>query len=502
MSDDSALQSSARAERDLGVAVGGWTAGLGFAIGCLLLLVDVALGGRSLRLSLYTYVAVPAVIGLGLAIVAVALLVGRLRGRHRSLDSWPGLGRRRGRVLLGAGLAAVAISVLAGWRGVRFSESDGFCGVMCHQVMTPEARGHRAGVHRDTRCAECHVADGVGGFVRAKLYGLEEAYLVVSGSYRTPIATPVSGLPPVADTCAACHHPARPVDDPPQRVRRHYGFDDASTPYLCEMRMKLGGDDPTTGEPGGIHWHASPQVVVRYYAADRERSQIPWIEVDDGSGQPRVYRRGEAEPPASAGLRVMDCTDCHNRTGHDFGSPAEAVDAALAAGALDPGWPAIKRVVVAAVSARYPDLVSARREIDAALRSRYRVAGDVTEQRLAAAIATAIDIYQRSSFPGFGVDAASYPDQMGHLSWPGCFRCHDGEHRDADGEAVSGDCQTCHEILHQARGDAIDAPADRHPQPFQHPGADPDLHVGVLCTDCHGDPASAPAPAPVPVPAP
>jgi hypothetical protein len=47
------------------------------------------------------------------------------------------------------------------------------------------------------------------------------------------------------------------------------------------------------------------------------------------------------------------------------------------------------------------------------------------------------------------VTAATYPDHMGHLDFPGCFRCHDGGHfLVEDGVAttktIPSTCNTCH----------------------------------------------------------
>jgi hypothetical protein len=46
-----------------------------------------------------------------------------------------------------------------------------------------------------------------------------------------------------------------------------------------------------------------------------------------------------------------------------------------------------------------------------------------------------------------GVDWGTYPVNVGHERSPGCFRCHDGEHTSAEGEAISQDCETCHATL-------------------------------------------------------
>jgi cytochrome c553 len=41
----------------------------------------------------------------------------------------------------------------------------------------------------------------------------------------------------------------------------------------------------------------------------------------------------------------------------------------------------------------------------------------------------------------------SYPNNIGHDAFPGCFRCHDDNHKNASGKAITQDCATCHEML-------------------------------------------------------
>jgi len=36
--------------------------------------------------------------------------------------------------------------------------------------------------------------------------------------------------------------------------------------------------------------------------------------------------------------------------------------------------------------------------------------------------------YKRNIFPEMGVKWSIYPDNVGHLDFPGCFRCHDNKH--------------------------------------------------------------------------
>ena len=68
-----------------------------------------------------------------------------------------------------------------------------------------------------------------------------------------------------------------------------------------------------------------------------------------------------------------------------------------------------------------------------------------TELQLA--IAGTQQVYARNVFPGMNVTWGSYPNNLGHQDFPGCFRCHDGSHKAADGRVISQDCDSCHNML-------------------------------------------------------
>jgi len=57
-------------------------------------------------------------------------------------------------------------------------------------------------------------------------------------------------------------------------------------------------------------------------------------------------------------------------------------------------------------------------------------------------------IYNRNVFPDLKVTWGTYPNNLGHTDFPGCFRCHDGSHSTADRKTtITQDCNTCHEPL-------------------------------------------------------
>ena len=58
-------------------------------------------------------------------------------------------------------------------------------------------------------------------------------------------------------------------------------------------------------------------------------------------------------------------------------------------------------------------------------------------------------IYRRNVFPAMKVAWGTYPNNIGHEDFLGCFRCHDDSHKRADGRAITQDCNACHTILAQ-----------------------------------------------------
>jgi hypothetical protein len=42
------------------------------------------------------------------------------------------------------------------------------------------------------------------------------------------------------------------------------------------------------------------------------------------------------------------------------------------------------------------------------------------------------------------VTFGTYPDNLGHITTPGCVRCHDGTHVAKDGTSINADCEYCH----------------------------------------------------------
>jgi hypothetical protein len=102
--------------------------------------------------------------------------------------------------------------------------------------------------------------------------------------------------------------------------------------------------------------------------------------------------------------------------------------------------------------ASYASSAEAARRIPAAIDAYYRDAHPQIYAGRKADVARAaqsiLDVYDRNVFPESGVTWGTYPNHLGHVDTPGCFRCHDGSHTTADGaDTITQDCTTCHEVL-------------------------------------------------------
>ncbi|HLI64071.1 MAG TPA: cytochrome c3 family protein, partial [Terriglobales bacterium] len=91
-------------------------------------------------------------------------------------------------------------------------------------------------------------------------------------------------------------------------------------------------------------------------------------------------------------------------------------------------------------------------------------------------------IYRTTFFPYMRVNWKTHPDNIGHLYFPGCFRCHDGNHVSQDGKVITKDCTACHTVLDQQEGGTRITPLQA--ETFKHPVDIGDLSA-VTCSDCH-----------------
>jgi hypothetical protein len=401
-------------------------------------------------IGLLTFFAIPAVFFAGLALIPIGIALGRRKvtGELNAVADRKAAWRRAGIFFAVMTVANLIIGSQLTYRAVEHMETVQFCGQSCH-VMKPEFTAHLLPPHQAVACASCHIAPGATGFVKAKMAGTRQLIGVTFNSFPRPIESALESnrLVASADTCEQCHTRERVVGP---RLRRITEFKDDETNTRLEtiLLMRVGG-----GNAGGIHGaHMGPGVHIRYAAADKKRQTIPWVEYT-AQGAARTYLASGTKPESVAALPTfeMQCVDCHNRAAHSFQLPERAVDQAMARGEISAALPFVKKTAVELLKATYTSEDDAAQKIAQGMNSFYQHkyadvwAKSANDVQLAAQALVAI--YRNNVFPDLKVTWGTYPNNLGHMDDPGCFRCHDDSHATPEKKTITQDCSTCHEML-------------------------------------------------------
>jgi len=210
----------------------------------------------------------------------------------------------------------------------------------------------------------------------------------------------------------------------------------------------------------GIHGkHFGPGIRIRFAASDAQRQGSPSVEYrDNNTGTVHTFVSDGAKPDSHQSLPIyeMQCVDCHNRPTHTFELPERGMDSALALGELSSTLPFIKKKGVELLKANYSSQKEAEEKLPIAFtdyyRQNYSDLSAARSQDIQQAAKSILAIYNRNVFPDLKVTWGTYPNNLGHTDFPGCFRCHDGSHTEAGGAAITQDCGACHERI--AMGEA------------------------------------------------
>jgi hypothetical protein len=395
-------------------------------------------------------------------------------------------------------LVGAVVVIVAAYYFDVYTESDVFCGLVCH-ANVPQGITSEVSAHANVECGTCHIGPGLLPKVSSKIFGVGELYKQLTNTYERPIAPPVARLRSARDICQQCHWPDR-FHENQARLFTHFASDEenSATHTFFVLRLGQGGDPQESAQ--GIHWHIEN---LTYASLDPQNQEIPWIgAVRDG--QPVAYQAIDSGLTAEALERLprrqMDCLDCHNRAAHNFRNPERSLDEALAAGRIDRSLPFVKREALKLLSASYPTQeagLKAMENLEEFYRSQYPGLYSDQRQAVERAVDVIQDIYGHTVFPDMNLNWQSYPDNLGHTDFSGCFRCHDGKHVNAQGEVIPLNCNLCHSV-------PVVAEADQEPSlPLvfdfvAQTGREPDSHretsfiwdhrilANESCADCHG----------------
>jgi hypothetical protein len=340
------------------------------------------------------------------------------------------------------------------YQTVTYMDSVAFCGTTCHTVMQPEYTAYQNSPHARVECTKCHIGPGASWFVRSKLSGAWQVVATTLQIYPTPIPTPIANLRPARETCETCHWPQK-FGGERLRVVTHYAGDEANTRTQTVMMLRISG----MGTRRGIHdSHFGEGVAIRYSHTDDLRQEIPWVEYTGPDGT-RAYRASGASDEPQGPVRLMDCMDCHTRPSHAFELAERAMTRAMEEGHIPEDLPYAYKTGLEVLKAEYTSHDDAAQRLPEAWAAFYRENHPsvyaARKQDIDRAGQVVLAQYQRNVFPAMKVEWGTYPNQIGHTDFPGCFRCHDDDHTEPGGRVIAQDCSACHTLL------ATDEPAPK-----------------------------------------
>lgn len=399
------------------------------------------------------FLVLPVIFFTGLALVPIGVYLSKRKIRGELAETTFDRRTALRRIAWFFGVTTV-LNILIGtqftYRAVKHMETPQFCGATCH-TMNPELAAYENSPHSRVECVECHVAPGAAGWINSKTSGIRQLVETVLNTSPRPIPSALESnrLVPASETCENCHWPQK-FSGTRLRLFSKYADDEANTRSETVLLMLVGGI-----QISGIHGaHFGRGVHIRFAAADPARQTIPWVEFrNTATGDYRKFAAADPSPDSAKPLPTfeMQCVDCHNRPTHTFDLPERAMDKALAFGDLPVALPFIKKTSVELLKTTYTSSQEAAEKLPSGLVSFYQQHyPDIYAKRaddIRQAGRSVLAIYQRNVFPELKVSWGTYPNNLGHTDFPGCFRCHDGSHTTADGKTITQDCNACHEPL-------------------------------------------------------
>ncbi len=482
--------------------VGAAIAAISFGLILFLILLESLSSEHKPYMGIIAFVILPGIMIFGLILIAVGIIrehklekSGKVRKYRLPVIDLNDSRYRSAVVFFSVGtIILLLFSAFGSFKAYEYTDSDQFCGTICHKVMNPEYTAYQNSPHARVGCVKCHIGPGAGWFVRSKLSGAYQVYSVIFNKYSKPIPTPIENLRPARETCEQCHWP-KVFYSEKEVGNTYYLSDENNTKMDLSLLVKIGGGNEEAGVTSGIHWHMNIANDVTYLPSDSTRQEIPWVKIKNiKTGKETIFKSTEVnisdELLKSNEYRTMDCIDCHNRPSHIYHPPARSVNHVMALNRIDPSLPYIKSLSVESLEGSYSNKDIALDSISIKMHDFYKnsypeIAVE-KKDRIDKAVAEVQNIYSRNYFPEMNVSWKKFPNNIGHLYSPGCFRCHDGKHVSDDGKVISKDCNVCHTILsQQIEGNPLQLSLDG--VNYQHPVDIDNAWKEMDCSSCHAE---------------
>jgi hypothetical protein len=481
--------------------IGAALSAVSFGLILFLILLEALSENPKPYMGIIAFVILPIFLIFGIIMIVFGILreqrrtrLGKPHGLHMPKLDFNNPRHRTAFTFFAAGaLLFLGFSAFSSFKAYEHTDSDQFCGETCHTVMEPEYTAYEYSPHARVGCVKCHIGPGAGWFVRSKLSGTYQLYAVAFNKYPKPIPTPIDNLRPAQETCEQCHWPKQFFSEK-LITNTYYLPNDTNTKWTLNLLMKIGGGNVEAGPTSGIHWHMNIANEVTYAALDAQRQVIPWVKIKGLDGKEHLYKSTEItvsdDSLKTAKIRRMDCIDCHNRPTHIYHPPAPSVNHIMTLGWIDPALPGVKGLAVKTLEGQYSTkqggLDSIRLSMEEYYKTSYPAVFASSKPAIDRAAEEVQKIYSRNYFPEMQVSWKRFNDNLGHLYYKGCFRCHDGKHVNEEGKVLSKDCNLCHTILaQQFEKDTLRLSLGGIE--YKHPVDVGDAWKEMNCSDCHNE---------------
>ena len=471
------------------------------AIIVILFLVSTYIFPNNSYLGVFIYMGLPALLVFGLLLIPIGMvrakkqekLVGDRAGTYPLWDFNKPSTRNAAAIFLVGTIILAILSSIGSFQAFHITESNEFCGKICHVTMKPEYTAYQNSPHSRVNCVECHVGSGAGWYVRSKVTGLYQVYAVLTNQIPHPIQTPIQSLRPAMETCEHCHWPQK-FYDRKQKNKISYLADETTSAWNIQLQMKTSASHSAQGIAQGIHWHINPDVKIEYRTSVINREKIPWVKYTNlKTGESTIFEdtKDKLKPSQLDSLEVrrMDCIDCHNRPSHNYKTPQGFIDELITAGKIPRTLPDVKIVAMNVLNQDYSTTDSAmmgiKKQVNEYYTSMYPKLVASKKKDIEQIIAGIQEGFSQNVFPEMGVKWTAHPNHLGHLETIGCDRCHNDLHKSVSGKVISRDCNLCHNIVAQGPDSAMQISSSFKPLEFKHPVDIKDEWKTKLCSECH-----------------
>lgn len=467
----------------------------------LLFLVSTFYDANNSFLGIFIYMALPALMAFGLILIPIGMIRAK-RQEKRKIEGAPEYPlwdfnkpstRNAAAIFLVGTICLAILTSIGSFQAFNITESNEFCGKLCHTTMKPEYTAYQNSAHSRVKCVECHVGSGAGWYVRSKVTGMYQVYAVLTNQIPHPIETPIQNLRPAMETCEHCHWPQK-FYDRKQKNKISYLADETTTKWNIQLQMKTSASNSAQGIAQGIHWHINPNVKIEYIASVKDREKIPWVKYTNlKTGEVTTFEDATEKLTTkqhdTLEVRKMDCIDCHNRPSHNYKPPQDFVDELITEGKIPHELKDVKIVAMNVLNQDYSStdsaMIAIKKQVNEYYKSMYPKLYEPNKKEIEQAIVGIQEGYSQNFFPEMGVKWSVHPNHIGHLETNGCFRCHNDRHKSTSGKVITRDCNLCHEIVAQGTDTAMQISSLFKPLDFKHPVDINDAWKTKLCSECH-----------------